>query len=86
MARRPVFRYKREAREADLSARQSAQEYLDQLIFRIPGQLKTASRGEWVHAAKRLWVSGSPVLGLPRARAGLPAAVARAAQIARTPQ
>eukprot|EP00974_Lingulodinium_polyedra_P071542 6919944-Lingulodinium_polyedra.AAC.1 len=61
MARRPAFRYKREAREAELSGRQSAQEYLDQLSFRILGQLKTASRRGWMHAAKRLWASGSPV-------------------------
>eukprot|EP00974_Lingulodinium_polyedra_P044195 4240770-Lingulodinium_polyedra.AAC.1 len=32
-----------QAREAEWSARQSAKEYLDQLVFRILRQLKTAS-------------------------------------------
>eukprot|EP00974_Lingulodinium_polyedra_P043491 4176799-Lingulodinium_polyedra.AAC.1 len=51
--RRQVRRQKRQAREAELSARQSAKEYLGQLFFRILKQLETASRAEWMHAAKR---------------------------------
>eukprot|EP00974_Lingulodinium_polyedra_P003924 368883-Lingulodinium_polyedra.AAC.1 len=39
-ARRQVFRQKRQGREAALSARQSAKEYLDQLISRIPMLMK----------------------------------------------
>eukprot|EP00974_Lingulodinium_polyedra_P070666 6840129-Lingulodinium_polyedra.AAC.1 len=41
------------AREAELSARKSAKGYLDQLIFRILRQLKTAIRAGWMHAANR---------------------------------